>query len=264
MKAFNAAFIFCTLLVLSGLAPAQQPFVTDNAEITDRGRFHLELGNQFDRLQRSALPVRHQNAAHVSVTYGLVKNMEVTVTGTFLALESEAQPPWIGGIGDTGFEVKYRLVGEKEGSARPAVAMTAYVQVPTGDADRSLGSGTTDVGLNGIIQKKIGEKNVVHVNVGYLFAGSMANGVLGITTVHGHVFNGGVSFVRTINERLQLGGEMSGEVSDKFQLGRGQLLFQGGGNYFLNKNMSLDFGLVAGRFVASPRLGAVLGLSIDF
>jgi hypothetical protein len=37
-----------------------------------------------------------------------------------------------------------------------------------------------------------------------------------------------------------------------------------GGNYLLKPNISLDFGVLGGKFVASPRAGVKLGLSIDF
>jgi hypothetical protein len=53
-------------------------------------------------------------------------------------------------------------------------------------------------------------------------------------------------------------------VTSNFELSLGQLQTQFGGNYSLRKNMTLDFGLVAGRFVASPRVGAQLGVTLDF
>lgn len=67
-----------------------------------------------------------------------------------------------------------------------------------------------------------------------------------------------------INEKLQLGAEIAGAVTSQFQLSKGQLQVQAGGNYNLRKTLTLDFGLIAGRFAASPRVGAQFGFSVDF
>jgi len=37
-----------------------------------------------------------------------------------------------------------------------------------------------------------------------------------------------------------------------------------GGNYALSKKMTFDFGIVGGRYAASPRVGVQLGISVDF
>jgi len=63
---------------------------------------------------------------------------------------------------------------------------------------------------------------------------------------------------------LQLGAEVTGALTNNFQLSRGQLQTQFGGNYELGKNFTLDFGVIAGRFAASPRVGLLIGTSIDF
>src|SRR3982751_6995272 len=104
MTSINAAWEICFFLSLAAAGiMAQQPFVTDDADVTDKGVFHTELGNEFDRLQPSSLPVRYQDGARATISYGLIKGVEVGVAGQFLVLESEARPRTIGGIGDTNF-----------------------------------------------------------------------------------------------------------------------------------------------------------------
>ena len=46
---FLAASFFLTVSRLS----AQQPFVTDDADVTDKGKFHFELNNESDTLQNA-------------------------------------------------------------------------------------------------------------------------------------------------------------------------------------------------------------------
>ena len=64
--------------------------------------------------------------------------------------------------------------------------------------------------------------------------------------------------------RLDLGAEVTGAFTGNFDSGQRQLQAQVGGNCRLRDGLSLDFGVVAGRFAASPRLGAQLGVSLDF
>ncbi len=80
----------------------------------------------------------------------------------------------------------------------------------------------------------------------------------------GQVLIGATSLVRTINDRLQLGGEIAGAASRNLELGRGLLLVQARGNYKLNEKLTLDFGVLGGRFAAVPSLGVQLGFSYNF
>ena len=96
-----------------------------------------------------------------------------------------------------------------------------------------------------------------------LFSGNTLNGAIGISTRE-TVFTGGASLVRQFTDKLDLGAEVVGTVTKNFQLSKGQLQFQVGGNYALKEGFTLDFGVIAGRFPASPRLGAQLGFSVDF
>ena len=74
----------------------------------------------------------------------------------------------------------------------------------------------------------------------------------------------GGSLVRQFSPKLQLGIELTGAITKEFQLGKGQLQTLFGGNYQFKNNASFDFGLIGGKYAASPRFGVQLGLSIDF
>ncbi len=243
---------------------AQQPFITDDTDVTEKGKFHLEIINELDKLQPSSLPLRYQNATRATIAYGLAENVELSVASVFLTVASRESPRVVAGIGDTTIAVKYNFRKEKENSRLPAMTLSAYVQTPTGDSNRGLGSGVVDYGIIGIAQKTISEKNVVRANAGILFSGNTLNGALGIAVVRGKVYTGAVSYVRTINEKLQLGVELTGAVTASFELSKGQLQSQFGGNYQIGKNTTLDFGVIAGRFAASPRVGFQFGFSHDF
>jgi hypothetical protein len=137
------------------------------------------------------------------------------------------------------------------------------VQAPTGDETKQLGTGLTDYYVNGIIQKSLPKDIKLRLNGGIVFAGNTVNGVLGLKA-RGRVFTGGGSIVKQFTEKLDLGVELAGAVTSNFDLSKGQLQTLIGGNYAIRKNLTFDFGLIAGRFAASPRAGAQIGLSLDF
>jgi Putative MetA-pathway of phenol degradation len=258
------ALIILTGLGAAVLASAQQPFFTDNADVTEQGHFHVEATNEFDRLQSVAFPVKYQNGVRATLAYGLIKDVEVSIAGQFLYLISDADPRMTDGIGDTTFSVKYNFYKERKNSVLPALTIGSFVQFPTGSVRRGLGSGVRDIGINGIAQKTVREKNILRLNGGILFSGNTVNGAIGFSTVRGQVFTGGASFVHQINGKLQLGVELAGALSRTFQLDKGQLQSQFGGNYQFRKKTSFDFGFIVGRFAASPHLGLQAGFSHDF
>jgi hypothetical protein len=117
--------------------------------------------------------------------------------------------------------------------------------------------------MNGIVQKSLTNKTKLRINTGILFSGNDTTGVVGLKT-RGTVFTVGGSVVKQFNPRLQLGIELTGARAKNAQLGKGQLQTLVGGNYQFKSNASFDFGLVAGKYAASPRIGVQLGISIDF
>lgn len=120
-----------------------------------------------------------------------------------------------------------------------------------------------DYYLNGILQKTVTQKTKLRLNGGILFSGNETTGALGIKA-RGRVFTGGGSLVSQFTEKLDLGAEITGAVTSNFQLTKGQLQALLGGNYSLRDNLTFDFGIVGGRFAASPRVGLQVGISLDF
>lgn len=258
-------FMLSLLLFASASDLAQQPFITDDAEVTPRGRFELQIGNQFDILPRSDYPALRQNTSSFEINYGLLKNVEIGLHTPLLAISSShvVTPRTVFGGGDISFHVKYNFYKERKESRLPTMAISSEIQFPTGDTARDLGSGLTDYLINGILQKSVTSKTTFRLNGGILFAGNAQSGELGIK-VRGRVFTGGGSLVKQFTKRLDLGVELTGAVTSNFNLSEGQLQTSFGGNYALSEKMTFDFALVAGHFPASPRAGVFLGLTFDF
>jgi hypothetical protein len=253
------------LCSLSIVVYAQQPFVTDDADVTPRHQFHFEFSNEFDWLQRSAFPNIKQNTADAELDFGLFKGVEIGIEVPLLTIYNDptSSPRGATGIGDTNISLKYNFLEEKEDSRRPALAVALNLEVPTGDTKRQLGSGLADFYINGIAQKSLTKKTTLRLNSGLLFSGNETTGVLGIKS-RGTVFTAAGSLVRRFTPKLTLGIELTGAMSKGAQLGKGQLQTMAGGNYQINQKLSFDFGILAGKYAASPRVGIQLGVSIDF
>ena len=245
---------------------SQLPFYTDDTDTTKKEKFHFEFFNEYDVLQRTDYPGKAQNTANFTVNYGVTDHLEVGVNAPLLMILNARTSPLghVNGIGDTQFGVKYRFHDEHEGRRSPAMAVVFYIEVPTGNPRNRLGSGVTDYWLYGIAQKSVSKQTKLRVNGGVLFAGNNSTGLIGIVTTKGRVFTGNASITKDFTSRLKLGAELFGAVTSNFRLSKGQLEIQLGGNYALNKQLSFAFGILGGRFPASPRLGALLGFSYDF
>jgi hypothetical protein len=270
-RRFAAAALLRRLLLLTAFlllsvvsVSAQQPFYTDDADVTDYKHFHIQFSNEFDVLQRFDYPGLTQNTSVLEVGYGLAKNLEVSVNGPLINISNSRiiTPRHLIGLGDIELQVKFNPIKEKEGSRRPALAATFAVEFPTGNTDKGLGSGLADYFVNGIIQKSVTKKTKVRLNGGILFAGNDTTGEIGIKT-RGTAFVGGASIVKQFTPKLDLGVEVTGALTKTLHLDEGQVQTQIGGNYQLFKKMSLDFGVIAGKF-NTTRAGVQLGVSIDF
>jgi hypothetical protein len=247
-------------------AQAQLPFYTDDADTTARGKFHVEFFNEHDLLQHALLPAKRQNTSNFTVNYGINERFEFDVNAPLLAIfgSKVSEEPTRFGPGDTQFGLKYRLRDEREGSSLPAIAAVFYIEAPTGSKRKQLGSGLADYYLYGILQKRLSKTTMLRLNGGIVFAGNTSTGLLGIESSHSQVYTANGSLVREFSPKLQLGVELFGAATSNLQLSRGQLEAQFGGDYQLSHRLTLAFGVLAGRYSASPRIGALAGIAYDF
>jgi hypothetical protein len=255
------------VLLLAAAARAQQPFYTDDANVTELGRFHFEWSNQFNWLQHSARPALRQNTADFELDYGLLwPGLELSLESPVIAIvnsERHGERSTVAGFGDTNVGLKYEFIEEQPDDPWPAVAASLNLEFPTGNTRQGLGSGLIDLYTNSIVQKTIAHLTFVRANLGFQFVGDQTTGVLGLRT-RGFVVTAGASLVRDFTARLKLGLETFAAVSDKFAIRRGLLQLQAGGNYELVEGFSLDFGIIRGFYGASPRAALQLGFSLDF
>jgi hypothetical protein len=250
------------LLSCAAISPAQQPFVSDDAEITARHEWHFEYANTFAVLQKSSYPNLRQDTSNFVIQYGLLERVEVNMDFPLIAIGNakNSGTPSVFGLGDVDFAVKWNLIREQPGFWHPAFTFSAAVEFPTGNEKKQLGSGLTDYSVNTVFQKTF-SSTVFHVNAGIQFRGNTQTGAVGIRT-SGRILIGGLSAARDLTEKLRLGLDVNGaEVHDGGRVEK-QLQLTAGGNYTLFRGGTLDFGVFTGWYEA-PRVGIILGLSLS-
>jgi Putative MetA-pathway of phenol degradation len=262
-RALVLILIAWSVLFVAQPATAQLPFYTDDPAVTDPKIVHFEFFNEFDGLQSSEFPDLRQNTANFKVNYGLKHNLELDVDFPYLSINRAPGVESSTGFGDTDLGIKWEFHKAKPESRVPALGSSFYVEFPTGDASNGLGSGLKDYWLNMIAQEPFTEKTRMNGNFGFLFAGNTSTGAIGIQTKRGHVFTGGVSLLHDFTPRLTLGGEVYFGIADTAGLGRTQLQSMFGGNYTIRDGFALSFGLLGGKYEASPRVGGQIGFAMD-
>ncbi len=266
MRRLRFIALACFTAISSGALKAQQPFYTDDPSVTDAGNWHFEAFNEFDSLQRPQFPNLRQNTFSYRLNYGLPHNLEIDLDAPYLSIfrAVEGSPATSNGIGDTNMGVKWNFHKHASESWVPEMSATLYFEFPTGDSRQQLGSGLTDYWLNLIGQKRIGEKTRINGNAGVLFAGNTSVGALGIQTRRGRVYTGGISMLHDFNDRWTFGLELVAGITGNLDLSKSQLQFLAGGNYAIRKGLTFDFGVLGGKYIASPRIGGQVGFSVDF
>jgi Putative MetA-pathway of phenol degradation len=259
----RVSLLLFSLLFLAKPALAQLPFYTDDPSVTDPWKWHFEFFNEYDALQNSEYPNLRQNTDNFRLNVGLPFNLELDVDAPYLYIDRAIGVPSSEGTGDTDMGIKWEFRKPREGSRAPALGASLYIEVPTGNVRQQLGSGLTDYWLNFIIQEPLTDKTRINTNLGFLFAGNTSTGVVGIQTTRGHVFAGGVSLLHDFTPRLTLGGELYGGSADNDQLARSQLQAMLGAQYQLRSGLGLTFGVLGGKYIASPRVGVQAGFAID-
>jgi hypothetical protein len=118
--------------------------------------------------------------------------------------------------------------------------------------------------LNFIGQHHFTEKTRITGNLGIVFAGNTSTGVVGTQNTRGRVYTGGVSLIRDFSSKWTLGAEVYGGLTNNSTLARSQVQVLVGGNYNIRDGFALAFGLLGGKYIASPRIGFQIGFAVDF
>ena len=239
------------------------PFYTDDPSVTEQNKLQVTIFDEFDGLQSSQYPDLRQNTANFGLSYSPVRALELDVAVPYVTTYRSAGAETARGVGDAELGAKWNLRETPADTKIPALAVSFYVEFPTGDAREGLGSGLTDYALNFILQKPLSETTRINVNLGVLFTGNTNSEAAGTQILRGQVYTGGISLLHDATSRLTWGGEIYGGISDA---GSDKTQLQGmvGAQYAIRDGLSLCVGVLGGKYGATPQIGGQIGVSIDF
>ena len=135
--------LFCT-----GLS-AGPPFLTDDPEPVDLGHLELYLFSQGQNRSED----RSSFGPAVEFNYGILPDTQLHIIVPY-AYDRPQGMQSQSGLGDTEVGIKYRFFHETD--TLPQMAMFPFVEIPTGSADKRLGSGHTRIYLPVWVQKSWG------------------------------------------------------------------------------------------------------------
>lgn len=208
------------LVFLSLRAFAGPPFQTDDPEPVELHHYEAYVFGTWDHSPTgtgAAIPAFEFNV-------GAAPNLQLHAVVP-LAYDAEAGSPAQYGPGDIELGAKYRFFDQSKHGWRPMVGIFPMLEVPSGDAARGLGNGSTWARLPLWVQKDIGSWTT-YGGVGYEInrAPGMQDSAFG-----------GWLLQKQVTPHWVLGGEAFSQAAGEVG-GRGSTFLDGGGYYYFKPN----------------------------
>jgi len=262
------------LLPLAALAQ-QRPLTTEEALTVRPGVALVQFGFEF--LQDARFPLAGlegdlTRVAVVDARFGVSRAAEIQIQGTIrnLLSVSEQRPAFITAVlsrggsstsdfGDFTLGAKFQLFPETEN--RPALGLRFGFEMPNSNERRGIGLNTTNVFVALLAQKHFGQLNLFgNVGLGILQAPA------GLFTQNDVILYG-LGGIYSINEHLNLVGEVAGRWSPRQALVTSALLATGSrsqarlGMQVFAGGFRWDFAGIAGLTGEDPDSGFTFGVS---
>ena len=239
-----AAALSCATLSRAGV-----PFVTDDPEPVDYRAWEVNYALTGTRVRDATTAFLPQ----VDINYGAAPGVQLHLQPQIAYADAAGTRTL--GIGDTEIGVKYRLTPESEDARDWMVGLYPRVQIPTGNANRNLGAGSSSVYLPLWLQTTRGAWT------NYGGGGYWINSGSG----NRNAWAAGWVVLYQFTEALQMGGEVFWKGADTAG-GRSSSGFNAGAIYSLAKDYRLL--LSAGRGLsdaaATNQVSVYLGLQVAY
>lgn len=230
LSRFVAGGAASLIFLAAGHVMAGPPFRTDDPEPVELGHWEVYGFSQATHVQGDTAGI----LPGVEVNYGALPDFQLHLVAPL----SFDRPDGSGtkfGYGDTELGTKYRFVEEDENGWRPQIGVFPLLEVPTGNAQRGLGTGHAHEFFPLWLQKSIGPwltyggggywNNPGAGNKNYWFAGWLLQ--------------------RQVTDDLALGGEIFHQTADTAS-GKDSTGFNLGGVYDFSENYHLLFSAGSG------------------
>jgi hypothetical protein len=233
LKSFSLITAVSILILSPKILFAGPPFFTDDPEPVEYKHGELYTASTFIRDKGGA----SGTLPHVEFNYGAWHELQLHVIAPF-AFNHDKGMETTYGYGDTELGAKYRFI--QETNWIPQVGTFPLIELPTGNNERSLGTGKTQLFLPLWLQKSWGPWTT-YGGGGYWFNPGTGN--------KDWVYTGWL-LQRDLTKWVTLGGEIFYRTPDKID-GQSGIGLNGGGQVNFTSNHHLLFS--AGTDVYGPR-----------
>jgi hypothetical protein len=193
-KTIILAATLLTPLMSGGRAWAGPPFVTDDPETVEYRHWEVYLFAIYDHTAGTD----SAQVPAVEINYGAVPDVQLHLVAP-LAYDREPGDGAHYGYGDTELGLKYRFFHETD--YLPQIGVFPLIEVPSGDANRGLGNGRTQIFAPVWLQKSFGkDKEWTSFGGGGFWYNSGPD--------RRNYFRFGWELQRDLGEHLTLGGEI--------------------------------------------------------
>lgn len=158
------------VFMMTGVAFAGHPLVTDDAGTAGKGRGHVEIGVSYvhDRDKADELTTFKTEGGEsaIGITVGFLDTLDAVVSAPYVWFaidENDHRVARADGLSDINFDLKWRFF-EKKGWA---LALKPGIRLPSGDEDKGLGKGRAGYRMFFIATKEL-DPAAFHLNLGYL------------------------------------------------------------------------------------------------
>ena len=158
----NIGWYLALLVACASPGWAIKPLVSGDVPTAEKGVCEVFIGY----LVTDAGDTTVHEVPFWEVVFGLTRRQELTISDPILVRDSSGGSA--AGVGDVTLGTKYRLLGEP--SADSGLSASLEITLPTGDADRGLGSGAVAVDLRLRGGWQFGSE-VVYLNLGHTWLG---------------------------------------------------------------------------------------------
>lgn len=161
----KAAVNLLSVIILSNVAYAAHPLITDDTGTQGKGKMQFEFIGKYEKDEENSITGKAFEAPTIPVfSYGITDSLDIVFGLPFLSVRSEewGSTSAVRGLGDASLELKARLY-EADGVS---LAVKPGISLPTGNENRGLGSGKLSYSTFFIATKEV-EPWVFHFNAGY-------------------------------------------------------------------------------------------------
>lgn len=249
-------FMWVAAVLFLGLAMpntvcAGRPLTTDDAGTVAPGHLEVELAGEY--LKESNKDKEASFLANFN-TGVIWDRLEFSIGIPYLWLDPDGSDH-CNGFGDLQSNFKLRFVDETE--SFPALAITAGVKTETGDCEKGLGTGGTDVIANLIVSKTI-KKIILYGNLGYNATGNLPE------EESFDFINLGLAGEYALTEKLALVSEIFSELAIESTDEDDPVEILMGATYTLPTGTILDCAVAFGLTDGGPDYRITAGLTHEF